>query len=189
MRRAFQYFGFTGMVSRLRVTLFYPGGINCRAVGMKLLVLWVIATICGATSVLAHGVRYDIESKRTVCVRVAYDDGEPMSYARTKVFGPENAKTEHQNGRTDKNGRFAFVPDTAGAWMVDVGDGMGHAIQAEIDIVGGDDPVKNSAPARAAGPLPGRAAAGLSVIFFLSGAFFWWKGLRRSRLKPGKDGP
>lgn len=156
---------------------------------MKHLVLLVITTLIGATSASAHGVRYDIESKKTVCVRVAYDDGEPMSYARTQVFGPENTKTEHQNGRTDKHGRFAFVPDMAGAWVVDVGDGMGHAIKAEIDIAGGDDPVAESAPARAAGPGPGSTLAGLSVIFFLSGAFFWWKGLRLSRLKPGKDRP
>lgn len=61
-----------------------------------------------------------------------------MGYAEVCVFSPEesdkNSSVEHQNGRTDCNGRFAFSPDSSGVWKVEVNDGRGHKIQAEVKV-------------------------------------------------------
>ncbi|MBI9083681.1 MAG: hypothetical protein JEZ11_08780 [Desulfobacterales bacterium] len=150
---------------------------------MKQCLLAVIWMMVGIAPVWAHGVHYDFESEKTVCLRVSYSDGEPMSYAKAKIFSPADAEIEHQNGRTDKNGRFAFVPDIEGAWRIDVEDGMGHAVKAEIRIEDTGDHVKETSPPAAGGASAVNAMAGLSGIFFLFGLFFWWKGLRRSPVK------
>jgi nickel transport protein len=60
------------------------------------------------------------------------------------VFSPENRDVEHQNGRTDKNGRFAFCPETSGKWLVTVNDGMGHAVRAEIEVSAGSGPTETA---------------------------------------------
>ena len=149
---------------------------------MKQFLLTLLMVIFGSAPAWAHGVGYHIDNSQTACIRIAYDDGEPMSYAKVKVFGPGNAAIEHQNGRTDKNGRFAFVPDTPGPWRVEAGDGMGHAIKAEVNFT--PDQAQDKAPAdppKDQGPSVSKAMAGLSLIFFLSGAFFWWKGTRVAR--------
>ena len=43
-----------------------------------------------------------------------------------KIYSPADTEEEFQTGRTDANGVFAFVPDTAGEWGFIVDDGMGH---------------------------------------------------------------
>lgn len=84
---------------------------------------------------LAHGIDYRlIDDTRAVAVSFFYTDGQPMSYAETMVFGPENTDIEYQNGRTDQQGRFAFYPETPGAWRVVVNDGMGHRAEGIITV-------------------------------------------------------
>ncbi|MFO7965491.1 MAG: hypothetical protein R6U50_16320, partial [Desulfobacterales bacterium] len=59
----------------------------------------------------------------------------PMAFAEVLVFSPKNDKIEHQNGRTDQNGRFAFLADIPGKWQVKVNDGMGHAVHATVTVI------------------------------------------------------
>ena len=154
---------------------------------MKQLVFSALMAVFWVGPAWGHGVGYAVDTSRTVCIRVSYDDSEPMSYAKVKVFGPGDGTIEHQNGRTDKNGRFAFVPDAPGVWRVEAGDGMGHGIQAQVDFSAGPpagDPPPG--PPGAQRPSLDKALAGLSVLFFLSGVLFWWKG-RRS-VRSGPDG-
>ncbi len=82
--------------------------------------------------VFAHGANYTIAQTKAMVIRVEYDDGEPMSYAQVKIFSPDDQKIEYQNGRTDKMGRFAFLPITGGEWKITVSDGMGHGVTAKI---------------------------------------------------------
>lgn len=82
----------------------------------------------------AHGVVYEVKEGKTVIIKIVYDDGEPMSYAEVKIFSPGNKDIEYQNGRTDKNGCFAFLPDQIGKWKVIVNDGMGHGVVTEAEV-------------------------------------------------------
>lgn len=85
-------------------------------------------------TVYAHGVVYEVKEDKTVIIKVEYDDGEPMSYADVKIFSPTEKEIEHQNGRTDRNGCFAFLPDVAGEWKITVNDGMGHGVVEKIEV-------------------------------------------------------
>ncbi len=87
-----------------------------------------------STKLWSHGVVYDVKKEKAVIIKVTYDDGEPMSYAEVKIFSPDNKDIEHQNGRTDKNGYFAFLPDKPGEWKIIVNDGTGHGVVARISV-------------------------------------------------------
>lgn len=83
----------------------------------------------------AHGTGHRIvEHKKTVMVEFFYSDDEPMSYAEVVVFSPLDLKVQFQIGRTDKNGRFAFCPDTNGTWTIEANDGMGHKAVVKIEV-------------------------------------------------------
>ncbi len=89
----------------------------------------------------AHGVTHSFSTEKALLLQTAYSDGSPMSFAKVVVFSPSDSKVEHQNGRTDKNGRFAFLPDEQGEWRITVNDGMGHAFTRQIRIDNPTDPV------------------------------------------------
>ncbi|MGM0453934.1 MAG: hypothetical protein ACQERN_12280 [Thermodesulfobacteriota bacterium] len=105
---------------------------------MKRSIIWILVMTgllaVPATS-LAHGTDYRVtEDSRVVAAEFFYSDQSPMRYAEVLIFSPENDEVEFQNGRTDRNGRFAFCPKKPGKWHVKVNDGMGHAVDAVIEV-------------------------------------------------------
>lgn len=153
---------------------------------MKYTVLPALAVLFLATPLWAHGIDHKISIEKAYCIRVSYDDGEPVSYAKVKVFGPAGTETEYQNGRTDQNGGFAFVPDTEGEWTVQVSDGLGHAVTGKINF-GNEELTKGHQPASADAPeeKTGKAMACLSAIFLIFGSLFWWKGMKAGKNRSG----
>lgn len=142
-----------------------------------------------AENVWSHGVIGRIGSGKGILVEAEYDDGEPMTYASIEIFDSEE-NLPFQSGRTDRNGRFLFYPDKTGDWEVVVTDGMGHrlALKANIDKMFNLDKIneqqakdinKNSLPKYE------RALMGISIIFGISGIFFWWRG--RKNYKRDKE--
>jgi nickel transport protein len=120
----------------------------------------------------AHGMVWEIGPRQTVAILAAYDDGEPMAYAAVKIFAPGESQIEHQNGRTDKNGTFAFMPDTPGQWRIIVDGGMGHVINTTFEVdealtVSADPPV--SRPYSRARDI----MAGLGIIMGVTGVGFY----------------
>jgi len=83
-------------------------------------------------NIFAHGVKGEI-SKGGIVITAKYDTDEPMSYAKVEVYAPDS-KIKFQTGRTDRNGRFAFVPDIAGKWHLSVDDGIGHKLNMDVEI-------------------------------------------------------
>jgi len=81
----------------------------------------------------AHAVEYTILDKG-VGVEARYADGMAMSFSATKVFSPDDPTKPFQEGATDKNGRFVFYPDKPGKWRIEVNDGMGHSLIADINV-------------------------------------------------------
>ena len=129
----------------------------------------VVLALVTPGMVLAHGTGYRVlEPGKAVTIECYYSGGTAMAYADTIVFSPEDLKLEHQNGRTDKNGRVAFFPDTPGTWRVNVGDGMGHKIQAQVQVEAGNTPsseIQDPGSMGQSNALP--AAMGISLIFNL----------------------
>ncbi len=84
--------------------------------------------------VMAHGVEGEVlKLPGVIVVEAIYDTGEPMSYARVEIWSPDS-KIRFQLGRTDRNGKFAFVPDLSGTWKVKVSDGLGHALALKVRV-------------------------------------------------------
>ncbi len=145
-----------------------------KAIQRLVMVLGLVAgvTCLCAPRVEAHGTAHRVLRDGTaVTVESFYSDKEPMQYAEVLVFGPSDRKVEYQNGRTDRNGRFAFFPDRQGTWRIEVNDGMGHLMKADIEVTAPDGPGTGSgngsagegeAPAGASVPL--KAAFGVSLI-------------------------
>jgi nickel transport protein len=80
----------------------------------------------------AHGVEGVVETGGLV-VAARYHGGEAMSHARVIITAPNSEKL-FQTGKTDKNGRFAFCPDTPGPWRVVVDDETGHRLNLKMDV-------------------------------------------------------
>ena len=107
-------------------------------------------------------------------VQFAYAGGEQPTYAKVEVYSPADSKVEFQNGRTDAQGRFAFMPDAPGQWRIIMADNMGHRVEHSVDVSA--DPTaqqaagQNAGNAAAAAPgvggfsMPLRVLLGLSII-------------------------
>ncbi len=108
----------------------------------------LIVSLLLAYPAFAHGVGAGHAQGPCEAVRFYYSDGQPMAYAEVLVYGPGDAKVEFQNGRTDKNGVFAFVPDRTGPWRVVCNDGMGHRAEYASELVSGNDAKTNESPAQ-----------------------------------------
>ena len=126
----------------------------------------------------AHGVRGKVAAGgMAVCAQ--YDTGEPMSYAMVKISAP-GAKLPFQSGRTDKNGRFCFFPDTPGEWKVVVDDEIGHRLEVKVPVDETMNLKTDQDPGRSESNLTKyeKALMGISIIFGIFGIFLWWKGKR-----------
>ena len=128
------------------------------------------------SSVFAHGVEGKVDAGGVV-VTAQYHSGEPMNYARVKISAPEG-QLPFQSGRTDRNGRFCFVPDLPGDWKVVVDDEMGHRLEIRVpvneDLVWKEN--QDSGGTRRTGfSRYQKALMGICIIFGLFGIFSWWK--------------
>ncbi len=142
----------------------------------------------------AHGTGYRVVAGAgAVAAEFFYSDKEPMKYAEVLVFSPQDEKLEHQNGRTDRNDRFAFYPDAPGSWRIDVSDGMGHLQQGHIEVMPSGD---GSAGARShrdgqsAQPVAAttgvKTLLGLSLLMNVTAALYFFK---RRRPVSASGGP
>lgn len=131
----------------------------------------------------AHGTDYRIlHGPGVVAIEFFYSDREPMRYAEVLIFSPDDAKLEYQNGRTDKEGRFAFCPPHAGLWQIRVNDGVGHAVQAEVAVqsqadgrVGPKGAQVDRKPLFGEGSILSRVCLGLSVLLNVFMGLYIWK--------------
>lgn len=102
---------------------------------MNRCILAILILLLTGSAAFGHGVTCRSVDEPAVAVLFAYSDGEPMSYAETKVFGPQSSPDlEFQNGRTDARGIFGFIPDRPGNWRIEARDGMGHKASHEIVV-------------------------------------------------------
>ena len=107
-------------------------------------------------------------------VQFAYAGGSVPTYAKVEVYSPADAKVEFQNGRTDAQGRFAFMPDTPGQWRIIMADNMGHRVEHAVDTSAGQGAAQVSAQnqgkpsAAVASPGVGGFAMPLRVLLGLS---------------------
>ncbi len=144
--------------------------------------LFILLAMAGPA--FSHGVQFQVSRESAVVLKARYDDGTPMGYAKVTIFSPESRETEFQNGRSDRDGAFAFVPPHQGAWEVTFDDETGHGFKEKIDV---------EAPGTTGVPQGGRhfpreykLITGLSLIWGLTGTLLYFKA--RQRPAPGIPG-
>ena len=135
---------------------------------------FIIGSICFGLiflfngEIFAHGTGYRQINLKAIPLEFFYSTGEKMSYREVKVFSPKDSKFPIQTGRTDEEGRFAFIPDISGDWKVIVRDEEGHQCEAKINLtsLSSDDDIS---PYRvhnvARGSMVKEAILGVSLIF------------------------
>ncbi|MBQ7216604.1 MAG: hypothetical protein IJS39_11560 [Synergistaceae bacterium] len=129
--------------------------------------------LCAAVS-HAHGVGYRHSELGAVVLEFFYSTGEKMSYREARVYSPKDSKFAAQTGRTDEQGRFAFIPDTSGEWRVIVRDEEGHQCEAIVSI-------SETLSASVSGDSSGysvsdlwlRAVLGVSILFNIAMIIRW----------------
>ena len=146
---------------------------------MKALMLALTLVPFMPTLLLAHGVGYAIVGG-AVAVKGEYLEGRPMAYAEAEVWEPDGTEAA-QHGSADRHGIFAFVPDRDGVWRVTLDDGMGHRVEAVVEIGAGAPASGMTKGSTLAGGLSA-AVVGVSLIFGFFG--FWSLFLRRESAGP-----
>ncbi len=126
--------------------------------------------------VLAHAMEGVVSYQNGVgIISVAYDDGEPASYVKVVIRAP-GSKFSFQRGRTDRNGRFAFLPNTPGLWQIVVSDNMGHRAKLILKVKGKPKKPKDNKQVSSSVIIPRKVAALLGVLA-IWGFFSLLKGL------------
>jgi nickel transport protein len=126
--------------------------------------LFFAAALLLPAVLFSHGVEVSEVESGAKIVRFLYTDGEPMMYAKVKVYPPSAPKTETIKSLTDENGFFAFVPDESGEWKVEALDGMGHRGEIMINAFETASGVQNTQNGYSAS-LVFRIILGLSLLF------------------------
>ena len=144
---------------------------------MRIFLLGRCAAICLAVALLLTGTvaqvsahalyAADTRHDGVVLVQFAYSSGEQPTYAKVEVYSPADDQVEFQNGRTDAQGRFAFMPDAPGRWRIIMADNMGHRVEHPVEISAAQGAVAADS-GHDAGPggfaMPLRILLGLSLI-------------------------
>ena len=144
--------------------------MKIRTTLITLLILFAAQTV-----IFAHGVQYSVSRENSVIIHASYSTGEPMAYAEIKIYSPEDADIEFQNGRTDRRGVFAFFPDTEGKWTVKADDGAGHGFTAKVDV---EEIMDIPLIEGALTPIQ-KFIVGLAVAWGFLGFFFYFKSRRQ----------
>jgi nickel transport protein len=150
---------------------------------------WAAVLFLLPAALFGHGVEvYDTGAPaglRTVQFR--YSTGEPMMYAKIKLFPPSRPETEILQTVADRRGFFCFLPDEPGSWRVEAEDGMGHKGTITVSVAEGGEGISPPAGRGASGgsgsaagkpPLPWGIALGLSIICNIFSLMFL-EGLRK----------
>ena len=135
--------------------------------------------LCASES-YAHGVGYRHSELGAVVLEFFYSTGEKMSYREARVFSPKDSKFAVQTGRTDEQGRFAFIPDTSGEGRGIDRDEEGHQCEAKITVSDewfAEDSVAASPQSSSSIPqgmeLVIRSILGVSIIFNIAMIIRW----------------
>ncbi len=122
----------------------------------------------------AHSVQGISEGAGGLAIRAIYDGGEAMRYAKVTISAPDS-KTVFQTGRTDRNGRFCFFPDTGGIWKIVVEDEIGHRLEMTVNADQNQRQPDPSASSEKSQPLNkmSKAFLGISIMSLMTSLFIW----------------
>jgi nickel transport protein len=100
-----------------------------RIAGLFALQLASLLPIC--LSAQAHDLQYTVVGGQAVVIKLFYADNTPFTFEGYEIYR-EGEKLPYQVGRTDKQGRIAFLPDAAGQWQIKAISEDGHGLDFKL---------------------------------------------------------
>jgi nickel transport protein len=105
----------------------------------------------------AHSVTETLLDAPATVVRFAWATGGPVAQAGFRLWGPGDVEP-WLTGRSDRDGRVAFVPDRAGPWRLELQADPEHKVTRTIEITA-DRSAAAEGPWRRLGLVAGAAVA------------------------------
>lgn len=107
--------------------------------------LLVAMAISSLSPAFAHDLQYTVANGQAVVVKLFYLDNSPFTFEGYEIYR-DDEKLPYQVGRTDNQGRIAFLPDRAANWHVKAFSEDGHGLDFKLStdaraaIAGSDKP-------------------------------------------------
>lgn len=128
--------------------------------------LLLALAIAPLSPALAHDLQYTVASGQAVVVKLFYLDNAPFTFEGYEIYR-EGEKLPYQVGRTDNQGRIAFLPDRAAIWRVKAFSEDGHGLDFKLST---DAAATIAGSEKPAYERYGRIVVGLAFILGLFGA-------------------
>jgi nickel transport protein len=125
--------------------------------------LW--ALLFASAPLLAHDLQYTVAGGQAVVIRLFYVDNTPFTFEGYEIYRA-GEKLPYQVGRTDNQGRIAFLPDKAAEWRIKAISEDGHGLDFKLTT---DAAAQLSGAEKPAYERYGRIAVGIAVILGLFG--------------------
>ncbi|MBM4180001.1 MAG: hypothetical protein FJ209_00405 [Betaproteobacteria bacterium] len=128
---------------------------------------FITALFClfAAWPVHAHDLQHSVDGAPAVVIKLFYMGDTPFAFEAYEIYR-EGEKLPYQVGRTDSQGRIAFLPDRAGAWRVKAFSEDGHGLDFKLETDTAAVPSNTEKPAY---ERYGRIAVGVALILGLFG--------------------
>ncbi len=135
-----------------------PGFSPTQAMLIACMVSWHVASH-------AHDLQYSVGDGQAVVVRLHYIDDKPFNFESYEVYRAGD-KLPYQVGRTDSQGRIAFLPDKPDKWRVKAISEDGHGLDFTLTTNAGAHIEQHAQPVY---ERYGRIIVGVAVILGLFG--------------------
>ena len=129
--------------------------------------LLVLASSLVASSALAHEVVHEVRRGEAVVVTFATADGIPLAYEDCEVRAVDE-DMPLLRGKTDVEGRVAFVPDAGSEYVVRVFASDGHGAQVRVKADAGSVDPSFASPSGAT-PIARLALGALLIVAMFLG--------------------
>ena len=132
---------------------------------MKTIAFLLAALLGLAHPAAAHDLQYSVSGAQAVVVKLFYVDNKPFTFEGYEIYRA-GEKLPYQVGRTDSQGRIAFLPDRAGDWRIKAISEDGHGLDFTLKT---DAAARVEASDKPAFERYGRIVVGIAVILGLFG--------------------
>ena len=124
----------------------------------------------------AHELHHRVTQADAVVVELYHTDQIRFSYETYEIYH-EDEEVPFETGRTDQNGRLAFLPDRAGSWRIKAFSADGHGVDFRIDV---DAAMGIPAAGSPFYQRYGRILFGVGILFGIFGLLSLFLGRRRT---------
>ena len=91
----------------------------------------LISALAGAWPAQAHDMQYTVVGGQAVVIKLFYADDTPFSFEAYEIYRA-GEQQPYQVGRSDSQGRIAFLPDRAGDWRIKTYSEDGHGLDFRL---------------------------------------------------------